>query len=231
MKNIFGKLIRTVSVFLVLVLTVSGALSLTGCGAQLTRYLEKSAEAREELAAREEEREKVQELFDTVSVVEQEDKNAEENQDAGSEYASDDTSVEDSLEDASDSTSVEDSFGDAFDSASVEDSFEDASDPDNAEETAASPDPTYEYHFRNSKLLNQHFEKHGIEMGFDTPEQYELAASAVIFHPDVLHKTEAEDGDDIYYLESTNEFVVVSTDGYIRTYFLPDKGKAYYDKQ
>lgn len=33
-----------------------------------------------------------------------------------------------------------------------------------------------------------------------------------------LHKTEAEDGDGVYYLESTNELVIVSTDGYIRTF-------------
>ena len=40
-----------------------------------------------------------------------------------------------------------------------------------------------------------------------------------------------EDGDDVYYLASTNELVIVSTDGYIRTYFCPDSGKEYYDKQ
>ena len=87
------------------------------------------------------------------------------------------------------------------------------------------------YYFRNSKLLDQHFQKHGIEMGFSSAEEYEAAASAVVNNPKSLHKTEAEDGDDVYYLEETNEFVVVSTDGYIRTYFLPDGGKAYFDRQ
>ena len=38
-------------------------------------------------------------------------------------------------------------------------------------------------------------------------------------------------GDDVYYVEDTNEFVVLSRDGYIRTYFNPDRGKAYFDKQ
>lgn len=85
--------------------------------------------------------------------------------------------------------------------------------------------------FRNDNLLNDHFEKHGIEMGFETSEEYELAAAKVVANPDALHKTEKEDGDDVYYLESTNEFVIVSTDGYLRTYFLPDKGIAYYEKQ
>ena len=40
---------------------------------------------------------------------------------------------------------------------------------------------------------------------------------------------EAEDGDDVYYLESTREFVVVSRDGYIRTYYIADKD--YFDRQ
>ena len=90
---------------------------------------------------------------------------------------------------------------------------------------------TITYCFRNTDLLDQHFEKHGKEMGFSTPEEYEAAASAVINNPDALYKTEAEDGDGVYYLESTNEFVVLSTDGYIRTYFNPGDGKAYFDRQ
>ncbi len=68
-------------------------------------------------------------------------------------------------------------------------------------------------------------------MGFDSKEAYEKAASDVINNPAALHKTEAEDGDYVYYVEETNEFVVLSKDGYIRTYFLPSAGKAYYDRQ
>ena len=87
------------------------------------------------------------------------------------------------------------------------------------------------YHFRNEYLLNQHFEKHGREMGFASAQEYEAAASDVVTNPNSLHKIEKEDGDDCYYLEETNDFVVVSTDGYIRTYFRPDRGKDYFDKQ
>ena len=85
--------------------------------------------------------------------------------------------------------------------------------------------------FRNESLLKEHFEKHGKEMGFTDAKAYEQAAAAVVTNPLSLHKVEAEDNDDVYYLESTNEFVIVSTDGYIRTYFKPDKGKAYFDQQ
>lgn len=91
--------------------------------------------------------------------------------------------------------------------------------------------PQQTYSFRNERLLNQHYEKHGMEMGFATIEEYVAAANAVVNHPDVLHKQEAEDNDDVYFLEATNEFVVVSTDGYIRTYFIASGGIDYYNRQ
>lgn len=81
------------------------------------------------------------------------------------------------------------------------------------------PDPLT---FRNDGLLDSHYEKHGIEMGFDSAEEYLAAANAVIQNEDTLHKIEEEDGDDVYFLEETNEFVVVSVDGYIRTYYYAD---------
>lgn len=88
-----------------------------------------------------------------------------------------------------------------------------------------------QYYFRNAKLLEEHYQKHGIEMGFASAEEYQAAASAVVLNENSLHKLEAEDGDDVYYLEATNDFVIVSTDGYIRTYFRPDSGINYYNKQ
>lgn len=87
------------------------------------------------------------------------------------------------------------------------------------------------YKFRSKKLLDQHYNKHGKEMGFSSAEEYESAASDVINSPEALYKLEAEDGDGVYYIESTNEFVILSTDGYIRTYFNPSGGKAYFDRQ
>ena len=90
---------------------------------------------------------------------------------------------------------------------------------------------TITYHFRSEKLWQQHYEKHGIEMGFDNKEEYLLAANKVIENENVLHKLEEEDGDDVYYLEETNEFVIVSTDGYLRTYFNPNDGIRYFNRQ
>ncbi len=88
-----------------------------------------------------------------------------------------------------------------------------------------------DYFFRNEELLNSHYEKHGKEMGFKDGAAYEKAASDVVNNKEALHRVEAEDGDDVYYMESTNEFVVVSTDGYIRTYFEPDDGIEYFNRQ
>ena len=88
-----------------------------------------------------------------------------------------------------------------------------------------------EYRFRSKKLLNEHYEKHGVDMGFESAADYEKAASAVVNNPDALHKTEKEDGDDVYYLKATNEFVIVSPDGYIRTYFNPRDGIDYFNRQ
>lgn len=87
------------------------------------------------------------------------------------------------------------------------------------------------YSFRNEKYLSEHFEKHGKEFDYETKEEYEAGANRVIQSKDVLHKIEAEDGDDVYYVEDSNEFVIVSTDGYIRTYFKPSDGIDYYNRQ
>ncbi len=91
--------------------------------------------------------------------------------------------------------------------------------------------PQITYRFRNNKLLTEHYEKHGIEMGFDSKESYEQAASDVINNPAALHKTEKEDNDFVYYVEESNEFVILSVDGYIRTYFNPSAGISYYNRQ
>lgn len=93
-------------------------------------------------------------------------------------------------------------------------------------------DVTYQqYYFRNDNLLVEHYEKHGQQMGFDNMEDYQKAASDVINNANSLHKIESDDGDDIYYLEDTNEYVILSKDGYIRTYFYPEDGKDYFDRK
>lgn len=85
--------------------------------------------------------------------------------------------------------------------------------------------------FRNETLWEEHFEKHGSEFGYKSKEEYLKGANEVINSSTSKHKTEAEDGDEIYYDEEKNEIVFVSTDGYIRTYFKPNDGINYYNRQ
>lgn len=96
-----------------------------------------------------------------------------------------------------------------------------------SETTSEVSDTAYE--FRKARYLTEHFQKHGEEFPYATEEEYLQGANNVINNPEALHKLEAEDGDDVYYVESTNEFVIVSTDGFIRTYFKADMD--YYNRQ
>ena len=91
--------------------------------------------------------------------------------------------------------------------------------------------PVEVYSFRTQQQLDDHYVKHGIEMGFESAEDYLEAANLVIASEEALHKIESEDGDDIYFIEDTNEFVVLSTDDYIRTYFEPEDGIEYFERQ
>ncbi len=95
----------------------------------------------------------------------------------------------------------------------------------------AEAESEYQYSFRSEQLLMEHYEKHGIYMKYKSPEKYLKGANRVIADEETLHAIEAEDGDDVYYLERSNEFVVVSTDGYIRTYFCPEDGIEYFHRQ
>ncbi|HAM16188.1 MAG TPA: hypothetical protein DCP91_10125 [Eggerthellaceae bacterium] len=86
------------------------------------------------------------------------------------------------------------------------------------------------YEFRSSSLMNSHYDKHGKEMGYASAQEYVAGANAVVANPAALHKKQAEDGDDVYYLQATDELVIVSTDGYLRTYFNPG-GVDYFNRQ
>lgn len=52
--------------------------------------------------------------------------------------------------------------------------------------------------FRSDSLCEEHFEKHGIEMGFSSAKEYEKAAAAVVANSRALHKLEKEDGDGVF---------------------------------
>lgn len=113
---------------------------------------------------------------------------------------------------------------------SIENSSENSSSKNNGKgQDAGSSENTYT--FRTAKDCTEHFKKHGQEFGYETEKQYVEGANKVINSSASLHKLEKEDGDDVYYLKDTNEFVIVSTSGFIRTYFKPQDGIAYFNRQ
>ncbi len=153
-----------------------------------------------------------------------------------SESAAAESTAEVSVEETEDSAETDaqkesESEEDEADSDAAEEESTDEDVYEEEESSADTEEEVQQYYFRNEKLLNSHYEKHGIEMGFASAEEYEAAASDVINNPNALHKQEQEDNDEVYYVEETNEFAVLSEDGYIRTYFYPDKGIDYYNRQ
>lgn len=207
MKNVFGKLknkiLSTISV-----LALASTVLLTGCEFDAEFNIEGTS-VKSEAAVESEE------AVESEAAVESEDED-----ESVAENSSIDETVQTSKETSIDETSQ------ASKTTSIDDTTQ--ASKETSEETKTQE---IAYSFRNKKLLNQHYEKHGKDMGFASAREYEEAASEVINNPEALNKIEAEDGDYVYYVEKTNEFVILSKDGYIRTYFLPDSGKKYYDKQ
>lgn len=88
------------------------------------------------------------------------------------------------------------------------------------------------YTFRTEELFESHFLKHGAEFGDITKQEYLDKANALIddTSDNVLTKRE-EDGDYLFFNTETGEFLVLSEDGYIRTFFIPDDGIDYWNRQ
>ncbi len=88
--------------------------------------------------------------------------------------------------------------------------------------------------FRNYNRLKEHYDKHVIdqaEFGDITIEEYLYLAQQLVDDPGDGVLTKTRDGDRYFYDPDTNEFAVVSDDGFIRTFFKPSAGQSYYDRQ
>lgn len=89
--------------------------------------------------------------------------------------------------------------------------------------------------FRTKYLLDEHYEKHvkeQNEFGNITKDEYLKLAQDLVDHAseNVLTKEDSS-GNTLYYDPDLNEFAVKSHDGYIRTFFKPEDGRDYYDRQ
>lgn len=89
--------------------------------------------------------------------------------------------------------------------------------------------------FRTQKLLDSHYDKHVVkqkEYGSISKQQYLEKAQDIIGSdsPNVISKKRL-DGSRVFYNKETNDFVVLSKDGYIQTLFKPKDGIDYYNRQ
>lgn len=93
-------------------------------------------------------------------------------------------------------------------------------------------DEPRQYTFRSDKLYDDHYKKHGAEFGKITKEEYLKLANELIASKsdNVLHK-EAADGDRLFFDKEKGWFLVISKDGYIRTFFIPKAGIDYWNRQ
>jgi hypothetical protein len=78
--------------------------------------------------------------------------------------------------------------------------------------------------------LEHHFAKHGGEMGFASEEDYLRAAQALVMGGPGVEILE-RGGDTLFFKEATGEFAVVSDRNVLRTYFKPDDGRRYWERQ
>jgi len=138
---------------------------------------------------------------------------------------------EDSIEQENSEFEGVEQVTDEIDGTDLENSVDESSiENTELDESSETIDETY-YTFASLEKRGEHFIKHGTEFPYETAKEYEAGANRVINSSEALQKNEKEDGDLIYYIESTNEIVFLSTYGDIRTYFRPDDGIDYYNRQ
>ncbi|MEG0027628.1 MAG: hypothetical protein RR360_06865 [Raoultibacter sp.] len=90
-----------------------------------------------------------------------------------------------------------------------------------------------DYQFASQEKFDQHYKKHGREFGSISQNEYLQKANDLIVSTASTVKTKEEktDGDTCYYDTATNEFLVLTKKGVIRTFFHPDDGIDYFNRQ
>lgn len=85
--------------------------------------------------------------------------------------------------------------------------------------------------FATQERLNEHFNKHASEFGYRNPDEYLQGARKLISAGQEVLTHSRSDGDKLFYDPGKNEFAVLSARGYIRTYFKPNSGYQYWQRQ
>ena len=87
--------------------------------------------------------------------------------------------------------------------------------------------------FASEQVFQKHYDKHQHEFGEISMQEYLELANTLAVAPvsDDVVQLVRSDGSISKYCFSTNEFVVVTADGKIRTYFKPADKEAYWDEE
>lgn len=87
--------------------------------------------------------------------------------------------------------------------------------------------------FESPELLTKHYEKHKEEFGDITEAEYLEKANQFYSEAvsDDIEQITRSDGSSAKYKFSTNEFLVITKDGNIRTYFKPQKRGVYWEDE
>ena len=88
--------------------------------------------------------------------------------------------------------------------------------------------------FRSRARLEEHYDKHGMEFGRISIEEYLARAQALRDAPaggDVLEVVRPSDGVVSRFDRATGAFLAFDADGTIRTFFKPNDGEAYFRRQ
>lgn len=96
--------------------------------------------------------------------------------------------------------------------------------------TKAKSEDIINVEFESPKLFARHYEKHQEEFGGITETEYLEKANQFLREPlsEDVEQLERSDGSISRYKFSTNEFLVVTKEGKLRTYFKPTNGVAYW---
>lgn len=98
---------------------------------------------------------------------------------------------------------------------------------------SALPASEQTYQFASQQKFDQHYKKHGSEFGNISQDEYLQKANDLINSqaPTLKTKQEKTDGDTCFYDTATNEFLVLSKKGVIRSFFCPSDGIDYFNRQ
>ena len=86
----------------------------------------------------------------------------------------------------------------------------------------------------NKKSLDKHFDWHGKSMGFGSKESYKQHAikfANTIDKKNCVSFIDGKTGATYKYNKSSNEFAIITKNGYVATYYKPKEGYNYYKEQ